>query len=173
MQIKQRQRRLAEGGGRRPQYSVFEDAATDQHLLGTGIVMVERVLHLEDEHRQDPTEEFVRTRRVTDRLTLVHVHEDIDEIDTRNDSGGAVPHAVEEIHAAVPSPDGELRTKRLEPVSHLGWARLELHEPDVLGRRPGPRDHFRHQRDTEVPRRVLDHKPHPHAPRSARGRASC
>src|SRR5262245_48864808 len=64
MPLEQRQRRRAERGGGGPQPVVLEHAAPDEDLLGAGVVVVDRMLHLEDEHGQDLAQPLVRQRVV-------------------------------------------------------------------------------------------------------------
>ena len=139
MPLEQRPRDVAERAGGRAQAGVLEHAAPDEDVLGARVVVVDRVLHLEDEHRQDLAEALVgqrAARRVPPprrRSTST-----VDEVDAGDDPGGAAANAVEQVDAAVAAPDRELVAEAVDPVADLGRPGLELHEPDVLGRRTDP-----------------------------------
>ena len=68
-----------------------------------------------------------------------------------------------------PSPPqiGELVAESGDPVADLDRARLELHQPDVLGRRTDPAHDLRPEPDAEVRRCVLDHDGDRHRGRHA------
>ena len=55
-------RAFAERARGRAQSGVLEHAAADEDLLGARVVVVDRVLHLEDEHRQDLAQALVGER---------------------------------------------------------------------------------------------------------------
>src|SRR5262245_41497922 len=57
--LQQHLRGGAERARRGAQPVVLEHAAPDEDLLGAGVVVVDRVLHLEDEHREDLAQPLV------------------------------------------------------------------------------------------------------------------
>src|SRR6185437_598313 len=65
----------------RSQAIALKDAALHEHPLRTGVVVVDRVLHLEHEHRQERREALVGEHRLAAPLGLVDLHEQIDQVD--------------------------------------------------------------------------------------------
>src|SRR5262245_342342 len=80
--FQQHLRRAAERACRRPERVVLEHASADEDLLGAGVVVVDRVLHLEHEHREDLAQPVVRERVLAGGLRLVHGDENVDQVDS-------------------------------------------------------------------------------------------
>src|SRR5262245_24291526 len=80
MPVEQHPGGAAERARRRAEPVVLEHAAPDEDLLRAGVVVVDRVLHLEHEHRQELSQPLVRRPLLAGRLRLVHVDEQIDEV---------------------------------------------------------------------------------------------
>src|SRR5947208_2961057 len=150
-------RDVAERGGGRAQAGVLEDTAPDEHRLRARVVVVDRVLHLEEQDRQHATEQLVGTRGVALRLCLVDLHEQVDQVAAGDDPGGAGADAVEHVDAAVAAPDRELGAEGRDPGAHLHRPRLELDEPDVVRAGGHTSDERRAEADAEICGRVLDH----------------
>src|SRR5579885_1469001 len=141
----------------RPEPVVLEHAPPDEDVLRAGVVVVDRILHLEHEHRKDLAQALVGEGGLAARLRLVHLDEQVDEVDAGDDPRRAGADAVEQVHAAVPTPDRELVAELVEPAAHLGGARLQLHEPHVRRTHADPPDELRTETHPEVRGSVLHH----------------
>src|SRR5262245_20605597 len=134
MPFEQRPRASAERTRGRAQTLVLEHAALHEYVLRASVVVVDRMLHLENQHGEDLPEALVRERSLTADFGLVHPNEQIDEVDAGDDPSRAAADAIEQVHPAVSAPDPVLAPEMVEPVAHLGRSGLELHEPHVLDR---------------------------------------
>src|SRR5436190_611489 len=164
MTFEQRPRHVGQRVGGRAEMLAFEHATLREDVLRAGVVVVDRILHREDEHRQQLTQPFVRERALPARLGFVDLDEEIDEVDPGDDPRGAAAHAVEQVHPAVATPDRELGAETVGPAAQLRRPGLELHQPRVLGARSDPLHDLGAEPDAEMGRCVLDH--HWHADRS-------
>ena len=108
MPFEQVTRHIAERSGRRPQRRALEHAASHEHVFRAGVVVVDRVLHLEDEHRQDLAKPFLGEGALSPGICLVHLDEKVDQVPSGDDPRGAAAHAVEQVDAAVAAPDRAL-----------------------------------------------------------------
>src|SRR5262245_41390376 len=94
MPVEQRTRGVAECVGGRAQAVALEHAALDEDVLRARVVVIDRVLHGEDKHRQDLAQPLVGEPALPSCVGLVDLHEEVDEVDTGNDAGGAAADAV-------------------------------------------------------------------------------
>src|SRR5438093_2788476 len=95
MPLEQGPRAVAQGVGRRTEALALEHAALDEDVLCAGVVMVDRVLHREDEHRQELAQPFVGECTFPARFRFVDLDEQVDKVDARDDARGAAADAVE------------------------------------------------------------------------------
>src|SRR5207249_7326378 len=114
---------------RRSETRMLEQAAPDEDVLRTGVVVIDRVLHREYEDGQELAQPLVRKGALASLVGFVDLDEQVDEVDARDDARGAAADAVEEVHAAIAAPDRELAAEPIDPAAHLRGARLELHQP--------------------------------------------
>src|SRR5712691_5803429 len=156
--LEQELRDVAERRRRRTEAGVGEHAPSNEHDLRAAVVVVDRVLHLEDQDREHGAEELVGADRIAFRLGLVHLHEEVDQIGAWDDPGGAGANAVEQVDATVAAPDRELGPQARDPLAHLHGTGLELDEPHVLCGGGDARHDAGTEPDAEVGRRILDHR---------------